>query len=137
LKQGKIVDSGEKITVENMDTANSAIMLVKLAIAKGWEGIVLTGSEEFVKKAMLEAIKHDLEITPKDEQQKLWLDEIRATLNLGAANNIKPALLNDQANNHLPKLNPLKIGEWSNQQNKKSKKDEETERLAKKYKFGR
>ena len=137
LKQGKILDSGEKITVENMNAANSAIILVKLAIAKGWEGIVLTGSDEFVKKAMIEAIKHDLEITPKDEQQKIWLDEIRATLNPSVGNsNLMSTAHGVQANINLPKLNPLKIGEWSNQQNKKSKKDEETERLAKKYKFG-
>jgi hypothetical protein len=135
LKQGKILDSGEKITVENMDTNHSAIMLIKLAIAKGWNGIVLTGNEDFVKKAMQEAIKQGLEITAKDEQQQLWLNEIRAALNPNVANNVKPAMLNNQAINQIPTLNPLKIGDWTNNQDKNNKNDEEgKEKLRKKFK---
>ncbi len=135
LKQGTIIDSGEKITIEHMDTTNSAIMLIKLAIAKGWDCIVLNGCEEFVKKAMQEAIKQGLEITAKDEQQQIWLNEIRATLNPNVANNVKPAMLNNQAINQPPKLNPLKIGDWTNNQDKNNKNDEDgKEKQRKKFK---
>lgn len=137
LVHGRIIDSGEKITVDGMEHPHSAIQLVKLAKAKGWDGIVLTGSKDFVFLAMQEAIKADLPITPKDEFQKQLLAEAKATLNQISNPQIQPAVSPNQLSHYIPTLTPLKVGEWSNIQDQKRKKEEEEKKKnKKKYGYG-
>lgn len=136
LTHGKIIDSGISISTENMDAQMSAIHLIKLAQAKGWDGIVLSGSNDFVRYAMQEAIKLNLPVSPKDDKQKMLLEEAQAALNIAKRQIAEAEIKEDQSGSHLPKLSPLKVGEWTNLQKQKNKKDEEEEKRKKKFKYG-
>lgn len=136
LTHGKIIDTGVSISSENMDAKMSAMHLIKLAQAKGWESIVLNGNNDFVRYAMQEAIQIGLPVTLKDDKQKMLMEEAKAALAISRRQNTSPEIKEDQSGSHLPKLNPLKVGEWANYQNKKNKKDDETEKRRKKFKYG-
>jgi hypothetical protein len=112
------------LTAHEMNHENSAKFLVKLAKEKGWDSISLTGSNEFLRMAMLEAIKLELPISPKDEKQELLLREVQASMN-NLPNSIQQNSNQPDSPFELPKLTPLKVGQWSSQQEQKSKEDEE------------
>ncbi len=137
LKQGKIIDAGESISVEDMEARVAAENMVKLAKAKGWNSIVISGSDDFIRHAMQEAIKSDMPVSPTDDKQRMLLEEAKAALAIAKRQNAQQEIREDQTGFELPKLNPLKIGEWTSYQDKKKKKDaEEAERLKKKKRYG-
>lgn len=119
LKQGRILDTGETISADKMDNATSAVMLARLAKEKGWDTVVVSGSNEFVRLAMREALKLDLPIEPKDEAQAQILAEIMAEFR-----NPQPTTSPNRPGFALPTLNPMNLAEL----NRKHKEEEEQKR---------
>lgn len=119
LKQGRILDTGESISADKMDNATSAVMLAKLAKEKGWDTVVVSGSNEFVRLAMREALKLELPIEPKDKAQAHMLAEITAELR-----NPQPSMSPNRPGFALPTLNPMNLAEL----NRKQKEEEEQKR---------
>ena len=130
LKQGRIIDTGESISADSMNDLQASQALVKLAKEKGWDSIALSGSAEFVRMAMQEAIRNDLPVEPKDEKQEQILNEVLAKLNNAPTpQSVSP----NHSPFELPKLTPLKVGEWTT---KNRKDDEEEQKQKKKFKYG-
>ena len=65
---GRVVDSGDKVTAHAMPSAHAAEACIELAILKGWDSIVLTGNDEFLKEAFTIALAKGLAVQPKPEQ---------------------------------------------------------------------
>lgn len=57
-----IVDRGDKLTLIGKASHPKARALIELAKAKGWEGLVLTGSDEFKRLAIREALREGVRI---------------------------------------------------------------------------
>lgn len=70
--KSKIVDSGNTITSTGDTAQKSAQRIVELAQLKKWEKIKLSGSDAFIEEAMKCAHASGLEVSPTDEQRKLW-----------------------------------------------------------------
>ena len=81
---GRIHDYGDRLTVAHMDNKVAAQRMVALAVARGWTAIVFTGSNDFIREAMQEAIAQGLPVRPKDAMQQAILQEIMDS-NYGAA----------------------------------------------------
>lgn len=73
---GLIVDKGDAITAKKMTDEAAALRVVALAVAKGWCGIELSGSRDFVRHAMRHAMRSGLAIHPKDADQRKIHDEL-------------------------------------------------------------
>ena len=54
---GRAVDRGDTVSIAKITDRNISLML-DIASGKGWEKLTLTGSEEFRRKAAVEAVKH-------------------------------------------------------------------------------
>jgi hypothetical protein len=80
---GILVDRGDMLTAQKMAPAAAAERVVALAIAKGWQGIELTGSRDFVREAMRSALKSGLAVSPKDKDQMDMLEAILAEMGKG------------------------------------------------------
>lgn len=80
---GILVDRGDMLTAQKMAPAAAAERVVALAIAKGWQGIELTGSRDFVREAMRSALKNGLAVSPKDKDQMDMLEAILAEMGKG------------------------------------------------------
>ncbi len=77
---GKIIDEGSSIYCLKMSDDDSAKAMMKLAILKKWNCIEFRGSDSFVRIAMEEAIKNELEVHPINETQKKVLYEVQQKL---------------------------------------------------------
>lgn len=80
---GIIVDRGDSISARQMPAAAAADRVIALAVAKGWLGIELTGSREFVRHAMRVALKSGLAVSPKDSDQREMLEDIMKEMGKG------------------------------------------------------
>ena len=65
---GRVVDSGDKVTAHAMPTTQAAEACIELAILKGWESVVLTGNDEFLREAFTLALTKGLAVEPKPDQ---------------------------------------------------------------------
>ena len=65
---GRVVDSGDKVTAHAMPSAQAAEAVIELAILKGWDSVVLTGNDEFLKEAFTIALTKGLAVQPKPDQ---------------------------------------------------------------------
>lgn len=81
---GRIHDYGDRLTVAHMDNKMAAQRMIALAVARGWTAIVFTGSNDFIREAMQEAVAQGLPVRPKDAMQQAILQEIMDD-NYGAA----------------------------------------------------
>lgn len=77
-----IRDSGSTVTAHHMGHKEAAQMLVRMAIAKKWSAVNFTGHPDFVRAAMLEALKSGLTVTPTDAAQAAMLAEVKAQLGI-------------------------------------------------------
>lgn len=80
---GLIVDKGDRITAQKMTDEAAASRVIALAVAKGWCGVELSGSREFVRHAMRDALRAGLAVHPKDSDQRRVLDEVLREMNRG------------------------------------------------------
>jgi hypothetical protein len=80
---GLIVDRGDSITATKMTDDSAASRMVALAVAKGWLGIEVSGSRDFVRHAMRTAIRAGLAVHPKDTDQRLVLEELMKEMGRG------------------------------------------------------
>lgn len=74
-------DYGSKITGDEGSTKDLAKEMVNLALQKRWSSIQLKGSDEFVRLAMMEALRAGLDVLLADEWQKVLLEEAKRALN--------------------------------------------------------
>lgn len=74
-------DYGSKIAGDEGSSKDLAKEMISLAIQKGWKSIQLTGNEEFLRLAMLEALKAGLDVIVADEWQQGLLEEAKKVLN--------------------------------------------------------
>lgn len=82
LKNGvALKDYGSKVTGEEGSAEALAKEMVVLAIHKGWRSIQLNGNDEFVRLAMLEALKAGLDVLVTDERQQALLEEAKRAMN--------------------------------------------------------
>jgi hypothetical protein len=82
LRNGvSLKDYGSKITGEDGSAEALAKEMVALAIHKGWSSIQLKGNDEFVRLAMLEALKAGLDVLVTDEWQQVLLEEAKRAMN--------------------------------------------------------
>ncbi|MEI7430594.1 MAG: relaxase/mobilization nuclease domain-containing protein [Betaproteobacteria bacterium] len=65
---GRVVDSGDKVMAYAMPPVQAADAVIELALLKGWESVVLTGNEEFLKEAFTLALSKGLAVQPKPDQ---------------------------------------------------------------------
>jgi hypothetical protein len=85
---GRLQDSGEKIAAFGMSDDAAAERLIEMAMLKGFESIVLRGSDAFLRKAMTIAFKKGLGVSPLDDHQmSIWL----AVRNTGSGAPAAPA----------------------------------------------
>lgn len=80
---GLILDKGDAITARKMSAEAAASRIIALAVAKGWCGIELSGSRDFVRHAMQNAIRAGLAINPKDTDQRLIHEEVLREMGRG------------------------------------------------------
>lgn len=80
---GLIVDKGDAITAKQMTDEAAASRIIALAVAKGWCGIELSGSRDFVRHAMRQAIRSGLAVHPKDADQRLIHEEVLREIGRG------------------------------------------------------
>ena len=65
---GRVVDAGERVSAYAMPATLAAEAVIELALLKGWESVVLTGNEEFLRVAFALALSKGLSVQPKPEQ---------------------------------------------------------------------
>lgn len=75
-----IRDNGSSVTAHHMSHQEAAQMLVCMAKVKKWTSVTFTGHPDFVRAAMLEALKSGLTVAPADAVQAGMLDEVKARL---------------------------------------------------------
>ncbi len=80
---GLIVDKGDTITASKMTDEAAASRVVALAVAKGWRGVELSGSRDFVRHAMRGALRAGLAVHPKDADQRMVLEELMREMGRG------------------------------------------------------
>jgi hypothetical protein len=80
---GLIVDKGDTITASKMTDEAAASRVVALAVAKGWRGVELSGSRDFVRHAMRGALRAGLAVHPKDTDQRMVLEELMREMGRG------------------------------------------------------
>ena len=79
-KPKEIRDNGNSVTAHRMDHQDAAQMLVRMAKVKKWKSVTFTGHPDFVRAAMLEALKSGLTVVPADVMQAGMLDEVKGQL---------------------------------------------------------
>lgn len=80
---GLIVDKGDSITARKMTVEAAASRVIALAVAKGWCGVELSGSRDFVRNAMRDALRAGLAVHPKDTDQRMVLEELMKEMGRG------------------------------------------------------
>ncbi|MDP2163954.1 MAG: relaxase/mobilization nuclease domain-containing protein [Hydrogenophaga sp.] len=75
-----IRDNGNSVTAHHMNHQEAAQMLVRMANVKKWKSVTFTGHPDFVRAAMLEALKSGLTVVPADVAQAGMLDEVKGQL---------------------------------------------------------
>jgi hypothetical protein len=80
---GLIVDKGDSITASKMTDEAAASRVIALAVAKGWCGVELSGSRDFVRHAMRDALRAGIAVHPKDTDQRLVLEELMREMGRG------------------------------------------------------
>lgn len=75
-----IRDNGNSVTAHHMSHQEAAQMLVSMAKVKKWKSVTFTGHPNFVRAAMLEALKSGLTVVPADVMQAGMLDEVKGQL---------------------------------------------------------
>lgn len=80
---GLIVDKGDCITARKMTVEAAASRVIALAVAKGWCGVELSGSRDFVRNAMRDALRAGLAVHPKDTDQRMVLEELMKEMGRG------------------------------------------------------
>ncbi len=78
---GKMIDEGESIYCTEMDDAESADKMIKLALSKNWKKIELRGNDNFLRLAMEKAIKTGIEVSPINDKQAKILAEVKLKIN--------------------------------------------------------
>lgn len=77
---GKIEDVGDKLTAFEMSPKDSAERLILLCVSKGWESVVLSGNEEFLRAAMRMALQRGLKVKAVGTNQLAILAEIETEI---------------------------------------------------------
>lgn len=109
---GKLIDYGDSISVENMDTLDAVERLIKLAKHKDWKNVAFTGSDDFVHQAMVHALAEGLNVVASDDGQEAILNDIKKKMGLLVPvieNQPEPETIKPPAP---PPLGNLKIGQW-------------------------
>lgn len=73
----QVYDQGDMLTAKGGSHTASATRIVALAHLKGWKSIKLSGSDDFVKEAMLQAHLSGIEIKAVGEKQEQMLKAIK------------------------------------------------------------
>lgn len=96
-KQGEIIDRGEvlHINTKKHSTPAVAAAAIELAIAKGWDNVRATGSDEFKQQIFIAAHKAGLPVTIESEHDKQLYELTGKCMEI----NIEPAP-DQQANAH-------------------------------------
>ena len=77
---GKIEDTGDKLTAFQMPPKDSAERLILLCVSKGWESVVLSGNDEFLRVAMRMALQRGLKVKAVGTNQLTILAEIETEI---------------------------------------------------------
>lgn len=77
---GKIEDTGDNLTTFQMPPKDSAERLILLCVSKGWESVVLSGNDEFLRVAMRMALQRGLKIKAVGTNQVTILAEIETEI---------------------------------------------------------
>lgn len=77
---GKIEDAGDKLTAFQMPPKDSAERLILLCVSKGWESVVLSGNDEFLRVAMRMALQRGLKVKAVGTNQLTILAEIETEI---------------------------------------------------------
>lgn len=114
----RLYDTGDRITAYACpDHGVAAARLMEVAILRGWDqqGIALSGSDEFLRAAMLLAIQKNINVVPTGSHQIALLAEIRKSLASAQTPSLAPAtgaMPSDVPNLETPKpppVNPLSL----------------------------
>lgn len=96
--QGTVRDKGDWIQCKDIAPANAAELIVKMAIARGWNTIRFSGTDQFLFEAMRRAIQSGLVVSVVDAHQQMIFDQVRQSMGLihlgltsGKASGIGPA----------------------------------------------
>ncbi|WP_119965770.1 relaxase/mobilization nuclease domain-containing protein [Simplicispira lacusdiani] len=79
-KPKAIRDNGTSVTAHHMSHQEAAQMLVRMAKVKKWKSVTFTGHPDFVRAAMLEALKTGMTVEPADAMQAGVLDTVKEQL---------------------------------------------------------
>lgn len=77
---GYLRDKGDSISAKDVEDELAAELMINLAHSRGWNSIKLTGSDIFLRKAILLSVQKGLQVIPRDEHQRKILDEILRTI---------------------------------------------------------
>ena len=78
--KGRIIDSGDKVTAEQMSDEAAARLFGDFGFMKQWTGVEFSGSPEFVRLAMIEAKQRGLKVIPRNPEQAAIWAEINAPI---------------------------------------------------------
>jgi hypothetical protein len=76
--KGKLIDNGDKVTAEHMSDSEAARRLIDFALMKNWLSVEFTGSNEFVRLAMIEALARGLNVVPRNAEQAVIWEQVKA-----------------------------------------------------------
>lgn len=101
---GYLRDKGDSISAKDVEDELAAELMINLAHSRGWNSIKLTGSDVFLRKAILLCVHKGIKVIPRDEHQRKILDEILRTIpnDIGIATNIEDATDVKPNHNHTP-----------------------------------
>ncbi len=71
-------DEGHQVTARNMSVQDAAQKMVAIAVARAWTHISFTGSDDFVRAAVKQAMAKGLKVVPANVMQMGLIDEVRA-----------------------------------------------------------
>lgn len=72
----ELKDQGFQLTVSNMPDELAAQRLVAVALSKGWNEMIFTGSDSFLEAAFALALEKQIVVFPMDARQKAILDKV-------------------------------------------------------------
>jgi len=78
---GLLTVTDTHVSASNMSNKQAATNVIKSALAKGWEGVKFTGSDEFIAEATRQALANDLPVTAKDKHQQKIIEEVTREYN--------------------------------------------------------
>jgi hypothetical protein len=88
---GMIRDTGDKLTAINMPLNESAERLVLISISKGWESVLLSGNDEFLKVAMRMALQRGLKVRAVGPNQLSILAQVETEIRVSVVTPVFPS----------------------------------------------